>query len=514
MAQSLSALELTKSSINPYDGSKVFARLAEGTVADITPEDDVIMRWHGLYRHRPVEAGLFMLRLKLPGGAITSEQLATAARLAERYSHGRLNLTTRQDLELHWLTLADLPAVFAALEAVGLPTLGSCGDQVRNVVGCPVAGLDPDEVFDTSPVVRALTEAFLANPAFANLPRKFKIGVSGCAQGCVPVAVNDFSLLAVRDADGEPAFALYVGGGLSARPTFAANLRACIAPNEAVEVVTRVVEIFRDHGNREHRGKARMKHLIAEKGLPWFRTELEARLGRVLPSHDGDFPRSTGLDHLGVQPQQGGTTYIGIPIPAGRLDHAQASLLAELASSFGHGGLRMTLQQNIILPDVPTAQLSSVLAQLAAVGLPVSPNSWRGRLVACTGKEFCNKSLAHTKELALRLADALDRTATDLVITLRMSGCPNGCGLHALADIGLSGAAVKGEGGTEERFDLWVGGGRTEHAPAFAQRIHSRLQPDTLETVIIDLLQRYRQERMPEESFSAYAQRVLWLDTM
>jgi ferredoxin-nitrite reductase len=481
--QPLSALEQVKALVNPYAGHEVFARLAQGTTADITPQDDVVMRWHGLYRHRPLDAELFMLRLKLPGGAITAAQLAAVANVTERSGHPRINLTTRQDIEFHRLTLAMLPDVFAALDAVGLTTVGACGDQVRNVVACPVAGLDPHELLDTTPVTEALTRAFLANPAYANMPRKFKAAVCGCAEHCVPTEINDFSFVAARQSDGTLGFRLFVGGGLSSQPTMAQDLGVWIAATDAVAVMDAAVALFQAHGNREQRGKARVKHLIAEHGLDWFRSELAARVGHLLHDVAPLTAASSHADHLGVHSQhEVGLVYLGIPVPVGRVSTAQLRALVALAQGYGRGRLRITHQQNIVLADIPCVDLPAIEAQLQAAGLPVAAESWYGRLVVCTGKEFCNKSVAHTKSVALPLAEALTAAGVPPTFSLRMSGCPNGCGQHALADIGLQGTAVKGESGMEERFDLWVGG----HAGAFAQRVQSRLRPEELAEAIIE----------------------------
>lgn len=509
MTQQLSALELVKAQVDPYAGGEVFARLARGSVEAITPEDDVVMRWHGLYRHRPQEAGVFMLRVKVPGGALSAEQLVAVAALAEQYGRGALSLTTRQNLELHWLTLPDLPEVFARLDAVALSTLGACGDQVRNVVSCPVAGLAHEECCDTTALAGALTRAFQGNPRFANLPRKFKLALSGCAHGCVPTAINDLSLVAARNADGVAGYALLVGGGLSVQPVLAANLAAWVTAEEAVEVVVQAVSIFQEYGNREQRGKARMKHLLAARGLPWFRQELETRLGRRLSACVTALPVATGGDHLGVQAQQeAGRVLLGIPVPAGQMTVAQLRGLAALASSYGRGRVRLTHQQNIILPDLLQREIEAVQHAVAALGFPVSARSWQGRLVACTGKARCMKAVVHTKEVALRLADTLDALLPDVPLTLRMSGCPHGCGLHPLGDIGLQGAMATGAQGPEERFDLWAGGGAAPEA-AFARRLMPRLRPEEIAPAIVALWTRYRTEALDTtETFSSFVRRL------
>ncbi len=508
MPMALSTLEQLKCDVNPYAGEDVFARLARGTVADITPADDLVMRWHGLYRHRPQEDGVFMLRLKLPGGVLTGARATTVAMLAEQFSHGQINLTTRQDLELHRLTLASLPPVFAALQAVGLRTLGACGDQVRNVVACPVAGIDPDELIDTTAVSEALTTAFLGNPAFANLPRKFKIALSGCVRHCVPLDINDLGLEAAHDDDGRLGFTARVGGGLSAHPVMAADLGVWVAVDDVVDFVSRVVEIFRDFGNRDQRHQARVKHLIQEHGIAWFRQELARRSGRTFIPYHAPTAAPSRQDHLGIHPQRDpAQVYFGIPIPAGLLTSAQLRALAEMA---GKGRIRITHQQNIILADIPRAGVADIQSRLCAVGLPIDPAGWRGRIVVCTGKDYCNKAVAHTKATARRLADALDAELPALPISVRISGCPNGCGQHAIADIGLQGAAVKTETGAEERFDLWVGGGESL-TPAFGRRIRARLHPGELAGAITELWRRYRAEAVDVcETFSDFARRVLW----
>lgn len=512
MTAVLSPLEETKRHLDPFaNRDEVFARLAKGTVADISPADDIVMRWHGLYRQRPPEAEAFMVRLKLPGGALTAQQVLTVADLADRVGDGRLSVTTRQGLELHGVVLAHLPSTFAALEAVGLTTVGACGDQVRNVVGCPVAGIDPDEVLDTTPLAQSLTSAFLGNPRFANLPRKFKIALSGCACGCVPYDINDVGLVATPNASEQPGYAVLVGGGLSAQPVYAASLGVWISQEEAVEVVFHLVELFRDHGNREHRHHARVKHLVAAQGLDWLRDELQQRLGRPLTPYAQPVPAPARHDHLGIHPQrEAGRVYLGIPVPMGILSSIQLRVLGTIARESGRGRLRLTHQQNIVLPDIEEARLGMVLDRLQSHGLPVTAESRYGRLVVCVGKDYCMKAITYTKEPVQPLADAIDGPLFGAGVSLRVSGCPNGCGGHAIADIGLRGASVKTETGTEECFDLLVGGGETPGEPAFARRFLARQRPEELGGAITALLHRFRTEATEGETFSAYAQRVLW----
>lgn len=511
MSGTLSPLEQTKRTVNPYDGRAVFERLAVTGIAGITPEDDIVLRWHGLYQQRPKEAGRFMMRLKLPNGAITAEQLAVVARVAARVAQSRADITTRQNLQLHSVTPADFPDVFAEFDAVGLTTLGACGDAVRNVTGCPVAGLAADQVLDTLPLAETLTRVFLGNLEFANLPRKLKVALCGCATHCVPTEANDVGLVAAPGAAGEPAYILSVGGGLSAQPALAQPI-GWLPEGEVVEVVTRIAEIFREHGNRENRSRARLKHLIALWGADRFREELESRLGRTLrPVPAAHSPAVVRKDHLGVHPQlEPERRFIGVPVPTGRLTSEQLLTLSQMAAEHGRGRLRLTHYQNIILADIAAERVPTVLRSLAAVGLPVDPEGWHGHSVVCTGREFCNKAVTETKGMALPLLARLQERMPQAPISLHINGCPHGCGQHALADIGLQGSAVRVEGGLEDRFDLWLGGDPTGVAPAFGKRVQAKVRPEELADLITRLVARHQAEGLPGETFSAFARRVLW----
>jgi sulfite reductase (ferredoxin) len=509
MTTTLTELERMKASVDPYAGEAVFARLARG--AAVTPEDDIVLRWHGLYRHRSLDEDRYMLRLKLPGGAITAAQLAEVARLAVEVGSEAIHVTTRQDLQLYQVKATDLHWIFPRLSAAGLTSLGACGDVVRNVIGCPVAGIAEEAGGAHQEIAETVTAAFLGNPIFANLPRKFKIAVSGCAQGCVPVGINDLGLVAAPNAAGEPGFALLVGGGLSVAPALAEELGVWVAPAQVIDVVGELVSIFRDYGNREHRGRARFKHLLAARGTTWVRAELAARLGMELPAHTGGPVLLGGHhDHLGVHPQvDGSLRYIGIPVPAARLSPGQLATLAEWAAEIGNPRIRVTPHQNLILADVPSERVTDVLDGLATIGLPVAGESWRGRVLVCPGKAVCQKALVFTKERAAALVELLDASDPDIPVTLRMSGCPNGCGQHAIADLGLQGAVVRGADGPEEHFDLWAGGGEVDGTFAFARRL-GRLPAEEVAGAIHQLLARYRREAAAGESFGAFARQILW----
>ncbi|HVG39124.1 MAG TPA: hypothetical protein VM870_07550, partial [Pyrinomonadaceae bacterium] len=276
--------------------------------ASIPEEDlDVRLRWYGLYTQRPKEDGFFMLRVKIPNGTLSADQLETLGELSVRYAQNTGDVTTRQDIQYHFIRIEDVPAIFAELDRIGLTTSGACGDITRNVTGCPLAGIDRDELIDAESLVEALHQHFVDNREFSNLPRKFKITISGCSLYCTGHEINDIGLIALRrPSDGAVVFDLWVGGGLGARERFADRLGAHIAPEEVVEVCHHICAIFRDHGNRGSRAHARLKFLLEEWGPGKFRAELENRLGRALTNGDAPhIPYDGNRAHIGVYPQKG-----------------------------------------------------------------------------------------------------------------------------------------------------------------------------------------------------------------
>ena len=504
----LSPLEAAKAAANPYAWGELLDRLACDENLELRPEEEVALRWHGLHRQRPLEAGLYMVRVKLPGGALRAEQLRAVADVAAEAGQEAISLTTRQGMEVHGLRRSALLGVMAKLGAAGLTTLGACGDVVRNVTACPRAGVCPHGIVDTTPLVQDLTAAFLGRAEFANLPRKLKFAVHGCDRNYLPAALNDVALVAHRSRAGTVRYALLVGGGLAASPRVATDLGVWVEPEQAVTVVTTLATIFRDFGNREQRGHARLKHLLADRGLPWLRRELQARLGQPLPAR-----RPTPLsfdgrcDHLGLHAQRDPELRsVGVPVPAGRLLLAQARLIAELAETRAKGRLRVTAQQDLLLLDVPAEGMGEGLVALAESGLPVAPSLWQSHLVACTGKRYCNRGLVHTKEAARQLVAELDAELAGAGLTLGVSGCPSGCGFHAVSDVGLQGTTSGGE----ERFDLWLGGGATCGTSPFGRRVGARLRLEEVRLRLTQLVASYREEGAAGESFTDFARRTAW----
>jgi sulfite reductase (ferredoxin) len=455
-----------------------------------------------------------MVRIRIPNGALAAHQLRVIADLAERHAHGVADLTVRQNVQLHWVTIEDLPVVFETLWRTGITTLGACGDVTRNVTGCPVAGVDPDELIDASPLVHEATRLLNGNPDFYNLPRKYKVAITGCRSWCVYPEINDVGVTAVRHpATGEVGFAVRVGGGLSTDPHLGVRLDAFVRPDQVVPVVRAVSEIFRDSdGLRQSREKARLKFLFLNEG--WtaapFLAEVERRLGAALaPGVPDDSPADAYRDHVGVHPQrQDGLCYLGLPVVRGRVTATQLRAVAGLAERFGSGQLRTTTMQNLLVLDVPRAGVGGLAREIEALGFPLDASPFRRGTVACTGSEFCKLALTETKGFAQRLVDELEGRLPgfDRDVRINVTGCPNSCGQHWIADIGIEGKKLKVDGALVDAYYFCVGGGVGRHQ-AVARPVGYRVAATEVAGAIERLLRQYLDERRPGESFREFAAR-------
>lgn len=427
-------------------------------------EDDlnVRLRWYGLYTQRPQEEGFFMLRVKVPNGTLDLEQLETLGRLSLRYGRGTGDITTRQDIQFHYVRIEDVPAIFAELKRVGLSTSGACGDITRNVTGCPLAGIDAGEFIDAEPLVEAVHRHFLNNHEFSNLPRKFKITISGCASYCTGHEINDIGLIALRRADGEVVFDLWVGGGLGSKERFAERLGAHLSPGEVVEVCHHICAIFRDEGNRQSRSLARLKFLMEDWGPERFRAELETRLGRRLT--DGEAPNvpvTANRAHVGIfQQKQTGLFYAGVAARSGHLPGEKMLAVAQLAHEVGSLRVRLTTAQNLVVLDVPERKVERLRRGLEALDLLVAPSSFRTGTLACTGNQFCKLALTETKDRASDLIEHLERVLPDFQVPFRISvtGCPNSCAHYQVCDIGFVGDFLNTPAGKVEAYRVYLGG--------------------------------------------------------
>ena len=488
----------------------------------IEPDDLQLFRWYGIYTQRaeasaasgdpgPSEEtdGHFMLRIKFPNGIVTSDQLRTIGRLSERYGRAMGDITTRQNIQLHWLRIEDLPVVLDELNAVGLSFTQACGDVWRNVVGCPLAGVDGHELIDSRPLIEELERTFVGDRRFSNLPRKFKVSVSGCLHRCAQHEINDIGLVAV-EKDGVVGYDVWVGGGLGASARMGRRLDLFALPEEAAEVCRAITELFRDEGNRAKRTRARIKFLVDEWGVERIRAEVERRLGRSFPAsvEPGD-PVDPHRDHLGVHPQvQAGLYYLGATTLRGRFTGDQMIAVADLADRFGSGALRCTNRQNIIVLDVPDAQVDEAAASLRDIGLPTEASTFRRGVISCTGMEFCKLAIVETKERAVELIEHLERRVGDVAGSLRinLNGCPNACAQYQVADIGLQGGIARlPDGRRVQGFILHIGGRLGEDA-GFARRVASKAMPaDEARYAVERIVRAYAGERPADGTVADWA---------
>ena len=521
-AQRAERLKREKDPWKAFDDVRAFAR--EGRSSVVPEWASYYFKWWGIYTQgdgigatggkggEGLASEYFMMRIAIPNGILSSSQLRVIGNLTRKYARNLADITVRQAIQLHWLTIESLPEVVDALNAVGLSPAGACGDVVRNVTGCPLAGVAGDELIDASPLALEVAHLLNGNSEFFNLPRKFKISVTGCESWCSNPEINDIGLTAVK-RDGEVGYALRVGGGLSADPHLAVRLDAFILPHQAVRVVRAVVEIFRDQqGLRESRDRARLKHLFLREG--WtaesFLAELQSRLDfTLLPGVAEHIPDDVFRDHVGVHPQrQPGLSYVGASILRGRLTGEQLEAAADLAERFGSSSLRTTVSQNLIFIDIPNSKAVELVHELGLLGLQVEGSMfWRGA-IACTGTEFCKLAISETKAFTRWLVDELEERLPgfDQQLKLNVTGCPNSCGQHWVADIGIEGKKIKQNGQLTDAFYFCLGGAVGLNA-AIARPVGFRCPAPLVPDAIERLLRHYLADRQQGENLRAWFSR-------
>lgn len=481
------------------------------------PADDMdLFKWAGVYQQKPRD-GHFMMRVRINTGILTSGQARALAEIGRLYGRSLVDVTTRQAIQFHWLTVENLPDIFRRLEAAGLYSFEACGDCPRTIVGNPLAGIDKDELFDTTDIVEQLNDFFMLNRDFSNLPRKFKISVSANKYNNAQAEINDLAYTpAVKVIDGVETlgFHLMVGGGLSAKPHLAQKLDVFVKPEEALKVAAGVVTLFRDYGYREKRHHARLKFLVADWGAEKFKEKLIEVVGE-LPSRGEDQTIGWQAAYFdGVHPQvQEGLSYVGLNVPVGRMNSDELDQLAELADQYGEGKLRTTMSQNIIISGVPNEKLSALLEAPVLQRLSPSAKHFISRTVACTGNEFCNLALVETKQRAVSVAAYLDEhIRLDEKLRIHFIGCPNACGQKQVADIGLQGTLIKTPDGMTDAFDIAVGGtlGCGDRGPAaeFARPLKGRVKAERVGPVLEQLISFYTELRQEQENFHAFTGRV------
>ncbi|MCZ1006695.1 nitrite/sulfite reductase [Streptomyces lydicus] len=486
------------------------------------------MRWWGLYTQRKpgIDGGktailepeelddkYFMLRVRIDGGRLSVAQLRAIGEVSEQYARGTADITDRQNIQLHWIRIEDVPAIWEKLEAVGLSTTEACGDCPRVIIGSPVAGIAADEIIDGTPAVDEIHERYIGSKEFSNLPRKFKTAISGSPVQDVVHEINDVAFVGVVHPEHGPGFDLWVGGGLSTNPKLAQRLGTWVPLDEVADVWAGVVGIFRDYGYRRLRTRARLKFLMADWGPEKFRQVLEDEyLQRKLANGPApEEPVSTWRDHIGVHRQQDGRFYVGFAPRVGRVDGTTLTKIAELAAAHGSDRLRTTVEQKMIVLDVEQDQVDGLVAGLEALDFQVTPSPFRRGTMACTGIEFCKLAIVETKGRGASLIDELERRMPDFrePVTINLNGCPNACARIQVADIGLKGQLVLDDDGNQvEGYQVHLGGALGLEA-GFGRKVRGlKVTADELPDYVERVLRNFEAQREEDERFAQWAARA------
>ncbi|PYP81409.1 MAG: nitrite reductase [Gemmatimonadetes bacterium] len=517
-AQRVERIKREKAPWSIMDDIRRYSR--EGFSAISNEDLTVRFRAWGLYTQgdgrgtRGDEMPFFMMRVRTPNGFVTSDMVRRIADISDTYARSSIDITNRQNFQLHWLRIEDIPTIWESLAEVGWTSMGACGDNPRTVTGCPLAGVEHDELIDASPIAIAVDKHLNGNPEYGNLPRKFKVSITGCQHWCSYPEINDIGVTAVRRADGVVGFHVRVGGGLSTKPHLAVLLPAFVHAEQVPEVVETITAIFRDSDElRVNRAKARMKFLFVNHG--WtaekFLAEIERRLGVKLdPLAEEHPPEGHYRDHLGIHPQkQEGLSYAGYSVVSGRISPAQLRGLAAIADEFGDGSMRLSAMQNILITNVRNERTAELLERSRALGVALDGSPFQRGTASCTGSEYCKLAITETKLFSIRLAQELEERLPGFTDTVKLhiAGCPNSCGQHPIADVGLQGVLLN-QGGTQvEGFDFFVGGGLGKNS-TLGHRVGFRAPADDVPEVLERLFSTYVAQKQDGESVRSWTSRV------
>jgi sulfite reductase (ferredoxin) len=493
----------------PYDLIVDLPKLAQ-TPYEAIPEEDILrLQWWGLYHDKP-KVGYFMMRIKIPNGVLSPAKLRAIGELAVQYGRNQGEITTRQDVQLHWIQLEALPEIFRALEQAGLSTKGGCGDVLRNITGCPVAGVDREELFDTWPLVQEIHRRYSGNPAHQDLPRKHKWTVSACPYHCNAPEIHDVALVGTWQ-DGQPGFSVRVGGGLSTVPRIAQSLGVFVRPEEALDVLGAILDIWRrDLRYRVSRARARFKFMVEDEGPARIRELVQEHLGRKLTDLKEE-PRPKGrTDHMGVHPQkQEGRYYVGFPVFPGLLQGDQMIRVAAIVEEFG-SDIRLTREQNLIVTGIPADRLDDFLGRMESeAGLSLRVNPIRGRSIGCTGEPYCNFSVGETKQKLVEIVEHLEQVFGDAVseLHIHLDGCPHACGQHWVGDVGIQGTTLTTGDGKIQAYDVLLRGGLGP-AAGIAKALVRRVPSAELKFCIERLVRAYLEGRQDGETIQSFFRRL------
>jgi ferredoxin-nitrite reductase len=527
----LNSVEQLKLARHPFEVAQAiidtYSKQGPGSINKV-PGELERLKWVGMYPQRQ-GGDAFMMRIKVPGGIMTAAQVREIGVAADAYAEGPddspvfgnryADLTTRQDIQLHWIRIADVPRIWQRFWDVGLTTVQACGDSARNVCSCPVSGIDADELVEAFPVAEAISAFFTGNREYANLPRKFKIAVTGCLEDCARVEINDIGLWPARHGDGTIGFNVLIGGGLSDGERMASDIDVFVRPEQAVELCRGVAQLFGELGNRENRGLARMRYLAQEMGPEGFRSALDERTKFTLEPAGTELTDHFRGDHVGVHPQkQPGLLYVGCSVPVGRMHGIELIELARLAETYGDSHVRIGTDQNFIVSGVAEDRVDDLLAEPLIQRYSPFPGPFERGVVACTGSEFCRFAVVETKERAVKWARTLDARLSDAggdgggagdagVIRMHFSGCSASCAQPQIADIGFRGDIAHVDEHIEEAVDIGLGGSLGPDA-AFIDWVTGAMPVDRVPDALLRVVNRYQSERRTEEPFHLWARRI------
>jgi ferredoxin-nitrite reductase len=527
--QTLSKVEKIKLERHPLE---VRQAIIDTYSKDLSAMDEVPgeverLKWVGIY---PQKQGgdAFMMRIKVPGGVLTPEQTMVIGKIAADFARGPipnphfgnnfLDLTTRQDVQMHWIKMGDVPEIWRRLEEAGITTVQACGDSARNVLCCPVSGLGHEEVIDAYPVAQAISAYFTGNREYANLPRKFKMSVTGCLEDCAQAEINDVGMLPARLEDGTLGFNLRVGGGLSDGPRMASDIDVFVRPEDAVEITRGIAQVFGELGDRENRWTARMRYLVQELGPEGFREELAKRVSVELTPAGEDLTKRYRGDHVGVHPQKvskGGSrttpsqlSYVGLNVPVGRMSGEQFEEAGRLAEEYGDG-IRLATDQNLIITGVPEDRLDGLLGEPLLARYSPNPGAFERGVVACTGSEFCRFGIVETKVRAVEWAREMDERVGDLgqeAVRMHFSGCSASCAQPQIGDIGFRGETAKTRAAIVEGVDIGLGGSLGKDA-AFIDWVEGAKPAEEVPDALVAVFEQFEEERREGERFHEWARR-------
>jgi ferredoxin-nitrite reductase len=503
------SVERLKAELFPTELTNQWQRLVDTPYESLPEEDIVRLQWFGMYHDKP-KIGTFMMRIKIPSGILTAEGLRTIGEISEEFGRDQGELTTRQNVQLHYVKLEHFPGILDRLQAVGLTTMGGCGDVVRNITGCPVAGVDREELFDVTGLVKEAAGFFYGNREYSDLPRKHKITIAACPYQCNAPEINCIALVGTI-YQGRAGFAVRVGGGQSSTPRLSRHLGVFITPVQALPVLRAIIDTWQSTTEyRISRVKARLKFMIDDYGVEAFRNLVETRLGYSLePLPELPLP-SAESDHMGVHRQSAaGSSYVGFPVYLGLMSGRQMRQIADLASGYG-GDIRLTRRQNFILSGIPEDRLDDVVGKAAEIGFAVNRNGLYGSSIGCIGDPHCNYAVTPSKEklasIIERLVGQFGNEVTDLKVNL--DACPHACAQHWTGDIGLQGTTGRGPNGEPlEAFDVILRGGLGRDA-AIGKPLLRRVPSSKVEDTVARLFAGYLQNRQAGESFVRFCVRM------